>query len=317
MDSREIDPALLRCLVALVEEASVSRAASRLGMSQPATSHALARLRRLFDDPLLVRSGGSMSVTPRARALVDRARELMEQMAMLVAPGQPFDPNATADPFVVSAPEYVEHLLYPVLAQSLQREAPKARFRVRPPDPPMADRHLLSGEVDLRLGWVRDPAPSMRSRLLFTDRFVCLVRQGHPAAQSGLTLENYVASTHIRAQSAVPSTATRLIDEAVRRMGAQLRVPLVVPSHLTIGRVVASTDLVATVPRCIARNLVMHLPLRMLQSPVRIPTLRVAMYWHERFHKDPRNRWLRGIILGAVESAVDRTASKSLRREEP
>ena len=304
-----LDLQLLRCLAALVETGSVFGAAGHLGLSQPATSHALARLRRLLDDPLLVRSGRGMSSTPRARELAGEARAVLDRVAALLAPSGPFDAAAEAGPLVISAPEYVEHLLSPHFARLLQEEVPQARLRVRPPDPPVAERHLQSGELDLRLGWVQDPSPAMRSRLLFTDGFVCLVRQGHPAAKGELTLEQYAGLTHIRAQAAVPSTANRLIDKALGKVGSRLRVPLVVPSHLTIGRVVASSDYVATVPRCIARTLVKHLALRMLPSPVRIPTLRVAMYWHERVHRDPRNRWLRAFVLRAVDAALDRAAS--------
>src|SRR5512137_2253372 len=255
MNNREVDQALLRCLITLVEEGSVTRAGSRLEMSQPSVSHALRRLRLVFDDPVVVRAGSKMLPTPRGRMLAEQAREILERLARLTSSKERFDVNSIGGMFTLSAPEYVEHLLCPVLTRILQHEAPKSRLWIKPPDPRRAERDLETGEIDVRLGWVRDPSPSTRSRLLFSDQFVCLMRQGHPAATAPLTLERYVDLTHVRSQASIPSTASRLMDEAVGRIGATINVALVVPSHLTIGRVVGATDLVATVPMCIARNL--------------------------------------------------------------
>lgn len=301
MNTFRVDAALLRCLIALLEEASVSLAAKRLDLSQPAASHALKRLRTVFDDPLLVQGKGRLRTTPRARELLEDARETLLRLERLTAPRAPFTAASATGPFVISAPEYVEHRLCPVLAQLLLQEAPDATLRIRPPNPDLAERQLESGETDLRLGWVRSPSPSMRSRTLMHEDFVCVVRADHPTVRGPLTLEQYAALKHVRSQSAVPSTASLLIDAAMQRTGAVLRIALVVPSHLTIGRAVASTDLIATLPRGIAFNIATHLPLRVVDSPVNIPPLRVAMYWHERVQQDARSRWLRSVVVRAFD----------------
>ncbi len=304
MNDLKLDPILLRCLVALVEETSVSRSALRLGLSQPAVSHSLRKLRELFKDSLLVRAGGGMLPTPVALEVANEAREILARMGRLVEPRQPFDP-ALGGRFSMSAPEYVEHLICPVISRLLASQTPLAHLWVRPPDPKNAERLLESGELDVRLGWVRDPAPSTRSRQLFADRFVCLVRNGHPALQETFSMDSYANLSHVRAQVATPSTASRYMDEAMSKFGAKPNVPLVVPSYFTIGRVVASTDLVATLPWGIARSLAASLPLSIQRCPLKIPQLKVAMYWHERKHSEARHKWFRNLLIQAATEFAD------------
>lgn len=300
-----IDPLQLRCLVALVEEASVSRAAQRLSMSQPALSHALARARKRFGDPLLVRVGTQMVPTPRAREIAQEGAELLRRLERLAAPRVAFAAEHAHDAFVLSAPENVEHLLAPVLQRTLAAQAPHARLWIRPPDPRQAERQLETGEIDLRLGWAGDPAPSTRSRQLFTDRFVCVTRSDHPATRTPLDLATYIRLGHVRAQVSMPSTASRHIDAALRRLGAAANVTLVLPSYLTIAHVLAGSDLVATLPRGIASSLAKGLPLALMEPPLKIPPARAAMYWHERVQRDARHSWLRELVTrAAAEVAV-------------
>jgi DNA-binding transcriptional LysR family regulator len=304
MDNSLIDPVRLRCLVTLVEEASVSRAALRLGLSQPAVSHSLRKLRELFKDSLLVRSGGRMLPTPIGLEVASEAREILDRMGRLVEPRQPFDP-AIAGKFAMSAPEYVEHLICPAISRLLARQAPLAHLWIRPPDPRNADRMLESGELDVRLGWVRDPAPSTRSRQLYADHFVCLLRRDHPVLREPFSMDQYTGLSHVRAQVATPSTASRYMDEAVNKVGSKLNVSLVVPSYFTIGRVVATTDMVATLPLGIASSLAASLPLSIQPCPLKIPPLKVAMYWHERMQSEARHKWFRNLLIRAATEMAD------------
>ena len=312
MNDLHIDPALLRCLVTLTEEASVSRAALRLGLSQPAVSHSLRKLRELFKDSLLVRSGGRMLPTPIGLEVASEAREILDRMSRLVKPRQPFD-SAIAGKFAMSAPEYVEHLICPIISRLLANQAPLARLWIRPPDPRNADRMLESGELDVRLGWVRnpDPTPSTRSRQLYVDRFVCLLRKGHPVLSETFSMEQYTRLSHVRAQVAIPSTASRYMDEAVNKVGSKLNVSLVVPSYFTIGRVVATTDLVATLPLGIARSLAVSLNLSIQPCPIKIPQLKVAMYWHERMQSEARHKWFRSLLILAASEMADELGQAS------
>lgn len=304
MNNQILEISLLRFLVAFAEEGNASQAARKLGLSQPSASHALKKLRKFFDDPLLVRAGKGMVPTPRSKELALDAAEILQGLQRLGMPKGQFDPAGFDGQFVVSAPEYLEHLLCPVLIAELQKVSPKSHLLVRPPDPERADKLLESGAIDLRLGFVGDPSADMRSRALYTERFVCLMRRGHPAARNEFTLERYAELRHVRLQVSQPSTASRMIDHAVRAIGGTVDVALVSPSYLTIGRVVATSDLVVTVPIGIAKSLLAHLPLQAVSTPVQIPPLKAAMYWHERFQSDSRHKWLRKLVAAASATAL-------------
>lgn len=286
----------LRCLIVLVEMGSATQAAQRLGMSQPAVSHMLQRLRRTFGDPLLVRVGLRMVPTPRAHELVGQARELLANASQLLAPTPPFDPGTYEGRWSLSMPEYVDCRMTAGLVELLQARAPSSSLIVYPPNPAEADRMLEVGELDLRLGWVDRSNPTMRSRPLYAESFSCLYRRGHPSVRGGLSLERYIAADHVRVQVSRPSTASRAIDAAVQRMGLDLRVALTVPSLLSLGQAVAASNLVATVPSGMARTLAGLHELELAALPLKIPQLTVAMYWHERVQTDRRHRWLRALV---------------------
>ena len=298
MNKKIIETSLLQVLVTFMEEGNVSAAARKLGLSQPAASHALKRLRLFFNDPLLVRVGLRMMPTPLGKEMAIDAAKLLMELEQLGQSKKPFSPDEYEGIFVISAPEYIEHLLGPVLNHDLGKVCPNAKLLVRPPDPEHVDKNLEAGVIDLRLGFVDSPSENMRARSLYAEKFVCLVNKKHPATQGSLTLERYATMRHVRSQVSRPSTASRMIDQAVASMGGQVDVAMVVTSYLTLGRVVATSDLVATVPIGIATTLVSTLPLQMVAPPVQIPPLKAAMYWHERFHNDSRHKWFRKFVLG-------------------
>jgi DNA-binding transcriptional LysR family regulator len=147
---------------------------------------------------------------------------------------------------------------------------------------------------------MREPPPGVRYKFLYTERMACLLRSAHPRVGESLTLEQFLSLPHVRAQPAELSSASRFVDEAVGKLGRTVRVALIVPSHVTIGRIIAGSDMIAVLPEGIAADLAKRLPVRSVVPPMNMPGLRVSMYWHERNHRDPHQRWLRQAVASAA-----------------
>lgn len=297
-----IDRTLLRCFDALVTERSVSRAAERVGVSQPTMSNALARLRLVFGDPLLLRASGMMAPTNRALELVEPVRAALANIDGILAKSNSFDPATSRARFTLTAPEYVEYTLVPQLVKELQSAAPHIGLEVRSVNPAKALEWLESGEVDLRVGWVRDPPSSLRSKVLFRDRFVCLVRTGHPQVRGKLTLQQYMTLLHVRARTSPRSDFWRVLDEAAAGGRRRARVAHIVQDFMVTPRVVAATDLIATVPERFALSVADQYRLQVLKSPLRLPAICIAAYWHERSQREPAHRWFRKVLTDVASA---------------
>lgn len=298
----ELDPRLLRAFLVLMAERSVSRAAARLDMSQPAISHVLNKLRALLDDPLLLRSRGGMTPTNRALELEPRVRELLAAYEALARPATVFDPATSTRRFVVTAPEYAEHLLMPSVLRLLRAQAPRVQVDVRTPDPERVYELLESGEVDLRLAWLLKPMQSLRSLQLFQDRMVYVADRGHPQIGERLTVSQFLQLPHVRTFGASVSATNRVIDEALDRLGRSLELVFHLQNFLTVPATVAGTDAIAPLPQRLAERFAQQYPLRLLEPPVRLPRIRYAAYWHERSQNDPGHRWLRQLVQQAAQA---------------
>ncbi|MBA2963529.1 MULTISPECIES: LysR family transcriptional regulator [Ramlibacter] len=303
-----IDIRLLRAFLVLMAEKNVSTAAEHLGISQPAASHALARLRVLFDDPLLLRSRAGMVPSTRAPDFEQGVRELLATYDGLLGLARPFDPAESTQSFVVSAPEYAERLLLPGLARRARQEAPHVRIEVQTPDRDRALELLETGRLDLRVAWLPRPPQSLRSMQLFQDRIVCIAAADHPTVRGSISLEQFLSLPHARPLGTGRTTTGRMIDEAVEQLGRQLNLAFLVQNFLTIPLMMVGTDLIATVPLRLATVLKKQHPLQILEPPLRLPRIRYAAYWHERSQKDPGHRWLRGLLLESARSLEPYTA---------
>jgi DNA-binding transcriptional LysR family regulator len=308
-----IEVRLLRQFLVLLAERSVSRAATRLRISQPAASHALARLRKLFDDPLLIRANRGLVATARALELEPEVRRVLVDYDRLVSPVAPFDPARSVRTFVLTAPEFGELTLVPTLVRRLRAEAPNVRIEVHAPDPDRALDMLENGEVDLRIAWLTAPALSLRAMHLFEDRLVVIAHDRHPAVRSGLTLERFITLPHARTLGTSHATTIRVVDEAVSRLGRKLERSFLVQHFLTIPTTLVGTDLIATLPLTQARAFAAQHPLKVLEPPLRLPRIRYGAYWHERSHKDEGHRWLRRMIQDAARSAYPDTRGPRTR----
>jgi DNA-binding transcriptional LysR family regulator len=295
-NDQEPDFRLLRCFAALMAERSVSRAALRLELSQPAVSHALARLRRLFDDPLLLKGQGRMTPTARALELESEVRDLLAAAGRLRARPAEFLPASARMRFVVMSPEFVEYLLAPRLIAAIESRAPGIDVAFRTSDPEHATDWFESGEIDLRLGWLPDPPSSLRVKLLFRDPLVCIARRGHPRLKGRIGATQFMEAAHVRVEQPRTRVSTGAVDAAVGALGGRLRIALQVQNAFALAHAVAQSNLLSTVPQRLARAMAAHHPLQILPLPVDVPDARIAMYWHERTHKQPAQRWFRQLL---------------------
>ena len=284
---------LLRSFAALMAERSVSRSAEALNTSQPAVSKALARLRELFDDPLLIRAHGRMVPTNRALELDDPVRRILADLASVIESPHSFDPLTARVTFRLTAPETVEHLILPRLIAHLQHAAPGVRVEARHPSRDQALRWLETGEIDFRLGWLEHPPQALHSATLYRDRLVCLARKDHPEIIGRITLEQYLTLPHARLEVAPHGMSGRAIDRAAAKLGRKLRISLVVQNYGTVVHTVARSNLIATVSERMLKSAEQHLGLQVLDPPLRLPETRINMFWHQRTHKDSRHRWFR------------------------
>lgn len=301
-----MDFRLLRALLVLVTEKNVTRAANLLGVGQPALSQTLGKLREHFNDPLLVRTRGGMVPTERARELEQSARQILAEYDRMVSPADRFDPATSRRRFVVTIPEYAEHMLMPPLLERLRRESPDIRIEVRPPQPARAIEQLEAGDVDLRIAWLLAPTPTLRSMPLFQDQVVCLASRSHPTIRDRLTVEDFLRCPHVRPLGTGRPTTAVVLDEAVAKEGRKIERPFLVQNFLTIPAIVSRTDMLATLPRMLARPFADQYALQLLEVPLRLPRIRYAAYWHERSQKDPGHRWLRGMFQQAGRELAGR-----------
>lgn len=306
-----IDIRLLRAFSVLMAELNVTRAADRLGVGQSALSQSLARLRTVFGDPLLLRSRDGMIPTDRAREIDASVRRMLAEYDQVLAPPERFDAGSSRRRFVVTCPEYAEHLLLPGVLQRIRRDSPGIRIEVRAPQPDRAVELLESGELDLRVAWLLTPPPALRSMALFQDQMVCLARQSHPQIRGALTLSQYLELPHVRPLGTGRPTSAVALEEAVQRLGHKLPSAFQVQNFLTIPLIVATSDMLATLPRMLAAAFVEQHKLQVLEMPLRLPRIRYAVYWHERSQKDAGHRWLRGLVLEAARSLANAGSLKS------
>jgi DNA-binding transcriptional LysR family regulator len=301
MNNQAFDMRLLQCFETLMTERSVTRAAERMAMSQPAMSHALARLRRMFDDPLLLKGHGQMTATNRAIEIEAQVSEMLAAAQRLTRKPAAFVPATARIKFAIMTPEFVEYLLAPRLIQRLQQVAPGIDIEFRTSDPRPSLDWLERGEIDFRLGWWPEPPQTLRFKLLFRDPLVCLARKGHPQIHGGITTEQYLQTPHVRIQQPRTRVSAHVIDQAVHLLRRKLRIALQVQNALALSSAVADSNLIATVPKRLALALADKFPLQVLPLPLNVPDVRIAVYWHERTHRQAAHRWFRQVLTDCVK----------------
>ena len=294
MDIRNVDLNLLVALDALLAERSVSRAAARLHLSQPATSAVLARLRELFADPLLLRSARGMLPTPRALELLGPVKQVLDEIDAIVQPRAAFDPLAAVHTFTLSASDYVEYALLPSLVDFLERKAPGVRLAVRPLDLQTVAKQMEIGEVDLCITGLLNAPAGLHQQPLYAERMVCVVRRKHPDVGARLTLEKYCSLEHIVVAVRGSGFSAR-IDAALAKLGRKRHARLAVPHFLLVPEIVARSDMIGALPERLARG---HAnKLRIFEPPFEMEDFTVGQIWHERNQREPAQLWLREVLL--------------------
>jgi len=288
---------LLVAFDALFEELSVTAAARRAGVTQPAMSNTLAQLRALFGDPLFLRHRTGLTPTARAKQLAEPIRGGLRLLQAALA-GRSFDPSTSQRRFVIAASDYVELVLLPPLLRRVAQEAPGVRLQLRPWGLHEAPPELARGEVDLMLGFYGALPPHHHEQPLFGDEYVCVVRRGHPTVKSKLTLGQYLQLSHVLVSSRADSPGS--VDKALSAIGKQRTIGARVSHFLTVPVLVSQTDFVAALDRRVAEVFARPLGLKLFPPPIKLPKGTVGQVWHDQQDGDPAQRWLRALIAGVA-----------------
>jgi DNA-binding transcriptional LysR family regulator len=284
-----VDLNLLVVLQAVHEEGSVSAAARRLGLSQSAASHALARLRDLAGDELFVRVGNRMIATPRADALAGRVTAALREIGAALGDGEVFDPARSVGTVRIAAVDLAQTLLLPELALRVLAQAPGLQIVVGPtPEDPA--RALADGSVDLVVGGIGAEV-GVHRQVLGVDPFVCVVRCDHPCLSEGLTVDRYAALPH--ALVTPRAVARGHVDDALARVGRTRRAAYVTPQLWSAALVVSRSDLVLTTASRMARLAARNLPLALVEPPLPIEPYALAAAWHPRCEAHGPQAWVR------------------------
>lgn len=298
-----IDLNLLVALEALLQEQHVTRAARRLGRSQPAASHALSRLRELFDDPLLVAGAGGMQPTPLADSLRDPLERALRQVESVLATERTFDPATTHRSFSLGCPDILATFLPHVLSW-MEDEAPSARMEVDAPYLDEFEEDLGQGRYDAIVAPLPEEATSrIRQRRIGAVSWYCLLRPDHPALDGGFDLESWVAYPHVVVRQ--ERAGVNLIDVMVQEAGLSREIGLTIPQFLLGPPAVETTDLIYAAPHILAADAVQRYDIVARPLPVEAPQVDGAVLWHERWDADPGHRWFRTGIWQAIEQRWD------------
>jgi DNA-binding transcriptional LysR family regulator len=299
MNIRSFDLNLLLAFESLMIEKSVTRAARRSGLSQPAMSNALARLRRTFDDPLLVRTSEGMKPTPVAHSLIVPVRAALDGLRAAVEEKPVFDAAASHRTFHLLANDYAEIVLLAPMIKKLQASAGEVTLRIDRPRSLFQSPapSSLADSFDLAIGFFPDALSleaNLRSELLWEESNVCIARAGHPSVRGKLSLGQYSAAHHVAVF--YKQEGAGVIDSVLQQKGYSRRSVVLVPHFASVAFMVSASDLIATVPERLARQFAKSLKLQMLRVPVALPPFRLVMLWHERNHTDPGHSWLRSLV---------------------
>lgn len=293
---RRLDLNLLVTLDVLLSELNVTRAAQRLNFSQPSVSVHLAKLRDIFNDPLLLPGPRGMYPTARANELREPLRQALESLEHVILPASQFDPATATQTWKIAATDYTESaILLPLLAK-LRMVAPNSRLAVIEMEPPRIARQQEKGEIDLAFHTREGAPPSLHCRTLFMEQYVLAGRIGHPRLKAQMTPAQFCALEHVII-SPDGGGFYGPTDEILAKTGLTRRVVLSVPHFLFVMSVLTSTDLVAMLPLRLVHNIP---TLQLIKPPVDVPGFEMTMVWHKRSHKDPAHQWLREYIANSI-----------------
>lgn len=303
MNIKTFDLNLLRVLDALLSERSVTRAAQRLNLSQPAVSNALARLRSQMGDALLVRGTGGLLPTPRAEALRNQIREILETIENTLTP-KIFYPEELEQTFHINMHNYLELMLLPELLKEMRQRAPKVKLAVQGLGPDVTCEKLLKGSLDVALGYFAGIPDQLFRQHVLTERFICLVGQQHPNIQGSMSMEQFLAEDHILV-STQGGKFVGVVDDFLAKQGLKRNVVLSIPHFTVAPSIVTSSNLIITMTERIAKEFSQKYPVQVIPAPLSLPEFSVSQIWHARTQNEPAQRWLREMIQ-QVAARIDK-----------
>jgi DNA-binding transcriptional LysR family regulator len=292
----EFDLNLLPVVLAIAEERSVSRAAERLGWSQPKVSIALAKLRTSFDDPLFIRGSHGMSPTPRALALLVPTRDILARIKNEVLIGAAFDPRTTTRKFTFALSDIGEMTFLPKLLAYLQTHAPNATVRsvTLPPDEIAVG--LEAGDIDLAVGYFPDlKGRNFFQQRLFTHSFISLLNAKHAIKGKRISMEEFLHIGH--AVISAEGRSQEIFEQLLVKHRIERRIVLSTPHFMSIPFIIASTDLLVTVPYAVGASFAKIANIRLIEPPLEIPKFDLKQHWHRKYGKDEANMWIRSVLV--------------------
>lgn len=290
----QYDLNLLPVFVALMEERSVTRAAQRLGLTQPALSNALTRLRTTLRDPLFVRERYGIRPTEMAEELAPVIAAALARIDDAIQGQQEFDPARAARLLTIAPNSHLEFVLVPAIVARLRESAPGIRLRLTPYGSDLAETGVISGTTAMVLGRIVDPPDNLVVQHLMDESLACVVRADHPEIGQSISREQFERLRHVNVLP--PGRLRAGLFQALQRQGLKREVAVSVTHFLAVPEMVAVTDYCATLPRLICRHLARDPRLKILPAPVDLGTFPVEMAWHVRYRQDPAHRWLRSLV---------------------
>lgn len=285
---------LLPVFLALMEERSVTRAAARLGITQPALSNSLNRLRETLRDPLFIRERYGIKPTELAEEIAPTIEAALAQLDDLVSNQQEFQPANAERLFTLAPNSYVELVLMPALAARMRERAPGIKLRMTPFGNDLAETGVISGTTAMVLGRIVDPPDNLVVQHLMDDGLACVVRADHPEIGDRMSREQFESLKHVNVLP--PGRLRAGLFQALGQHNLKREVAVSVTHFLAVPEMLAVTDYCATLPRLICQKLEQDPRLKVLPTPVDLGTFPVQMAWHVRYRHDPAHRWLRSMI---------------------
>src|SRR5499427_3616212 len=292
----EFDLTQIRLLAELCRSRSVSQAAQRIGVSQSAASHALAKMRKQLRDPLFTRTRDGFQPTPFGARLGSASCEALDTLLAGLSSSDQFDPLTTTRVFSFFMNDVGQTVFLPPLLKFLKQKAPGASARVLPVPLDNPGAALGSGAVDFAAGFFDNLTTGFFQQLVFHERYVCIVRAGNPRFRAGMTVDAFKNAEHAVADAT--GMARAVIDRFLARHRVARNVTLRIPGLHVLPMIVANSDLLAVVPSRLADAFAARVAIKVLPLPVAVPPFDICLHWHERFHNDPGIRWMRRAFLG-------------------
>ncbi len=295
MDLRQIDLNLLVVFNQLLLDRRVSTSADKLGLTQPAVSNALKRLRALLNDELFVRTAKGMEPTPYAMHLAEPVGYALGALQNALDRRDTFDPATSQRTFTLAITDIGEIYFMPTLMNELSRLAPNIKISTLRNNAGNLREEMQAGSVDLAIGLIPSLKTGFFQRRLFKQRYVCMFRRGHPSATNPISMAQFKALGHVGVTSA--NTGHGEVDELMARKGIQRDIRLHVPHFVAVGHILQSSDLIATVPERFSLKCEGPFDLVTSPLPVKLPEIAIHLFWHAKYNREPANMWLRQLIV--------------------